>query len=786
MERFLQQLAFNPDAFQIEAMAIISRGDSVVVCSPTGSGKTLVAEYAAFKAVEEGRKIFYTTPLKALSNQKFHDFQEQYGEDKVGLLTGDIAINRDAQIVVMTTEVFRNMLYGIQEDSKLLNQVSCVVLDECHYMNDAQRGTVWEESIIYCPDSIQVIALSATIANALELTDWINEVHHNTELVTSDFRPVPLRFFYDTREAIVPLFKGETKQLNPKLKFDTKKTRFAKHQRAFDANRLIQELHEKDMLPAIFFTFSRKGCDKNLFETRKLSLLTDAERREIKAIVEAYVKAHPFLENNRYLPALHNGFASHHAGLLPGIKELVEKLFQKGLIKVVFATETLAAGINMPARTTVITAISKRADEGHRILTASEFLQMSGRAGRRGMDEVGYVVTVSSPYEGAYDVALLASSLADPLNSRFTPTYGMVLNILQRHTIEEAEFLISKSFGAFTAERRLQPLHDEIAWVMQSLEEAMGFQCPFGVEDLDFHRFLRERELLKETQKLLKVYKNQIKRFGHSPDLQKELAKSEGKKNSLLASTHGSPCYSCDEIRRHTVLEDQVQRLQKRLKNLNRQLEQESNWYWQQFLKHYHLLQEIGFIGVDNRPTPPGELTAGIRAENELYIAQLILSGTLKGLTPSALAAVACSVVNDSTRDNIFSRVPLSEEARACLQEVHGIKKQLYRLQNKYHLQTEMTINPIASGLVEAWAQGFAWQQLIQSTNMDEGDLVRVIRRAADLLRQLSRNDQVDSVLSDTARVALKALNRDPVKEEDLSLPQAEEEEETQEPEDKE
>jgi superfamily II RNA helicase len=770
MQRFLEKLPFAPDDFQLDAMRGIEEGHSVVVCSPTGSGKTLVAEFAAFKAIHEGRKVFYTTPLKALSNQKFQDFKREYGEQAVGLLTGDTSINRDAQIVVMTTEVFRNMLYGIQEDSRLLRQVSCVVLDECHFMNDAERGTVWEESIIYCPDTIQIIALSATVANALELTDWINEVHHNTILVSSDFRPVPLRFHYFTREALMPLYKTGTNQLNSNLKFDNQGKKLARHLRAFDPNKLIVELHEKKMLPAIFFTFSRKGCDKYLFETRDLDLLTREERARLKGLIVDYVKAHPFLDGNRHLRPMANGFASHHAGLLPALKGLVEHLFQQGLIKVVFATETLAAGINMPARTTVITAISKRTNDGHRILTASEFLQMSGRAGRRGMDEVGYVVTVSSPYESAYDVALLASSPADPLNSRFTPTYGMVLNLLQKHSLEEAEFLISKSFGAFTAERRIQPLKQEIEQTEPLLEEVRAFHCPAELLDRDFQNFLKSKEMLKEAHKLTKLYKNQIKRHGNNPEMQAVFAKEAGKKASLTETIEKTACYSCDLFKQHVHLDEKIHRLEKRLKQLKRQFEEENNQYWQQFMNHYGLLKEVGFLDENDLPTEPGRITAQIRAENEFYMAQILLNNLLDDLTPPQLAGVVCALVNDSTRDNQFSKLYLSSEARQTLSDIQQLAKEVYRLQRKHRLETPMLMNPIASGLVEAWAEGSPWQRLIQSTSIDEGDLVRIIRRTADILRQLTRVDGLSSILSDKATLALKELYRDPIREEALAV----------------
>ena len=454
---------FELDDFQKEAIEHIKNGKSVVVCAPTGAGKTCIAQSAIHLALEGGTRIFYTTPLKALSNQKYFDFSRTYGEQNVGLLTGDTTINRGAQIVVMTTEVFRNMLYGTTfgtlKDN--LKDVKYVVLDEVHYMNDEQRGTVWEESIIYCPTNIQIIALSATVQNSKQLTNWINTVHSGTEHVFTDFRPVPLRFYYydsSKPDTVLPLLTPEGK-LNKKIKPESKYKYFNKKTSPKNPVASITlALKEKDMLPAIYFTFSRKKCDENAQKCANLELLTKEEAREINTLVDEYIAENPYLENNPQIDLIKKGVASHHAGLLPGWKLLVERLFQKGLIKMVFATETLAAGINMPARTTVISSISKRTDDGHRMLSANEFLQMSGRAGRRGMDTIGYVVIVGTPFQTPEEVAALATSEANPLESKFSPCYSMVLNLLQRFSLDEAKELILKTFGYYSSSDRISPL----------------------------------------------------------------------------------------------------------------------------------------------------------------------------------------------------------------------------------------------------------------------------------------------------------------------------------------
>ena len=442
---------FPLDPFQQEAIRRLDEGHSVLVCAPTGAGKTVIAEYAVHLALAEGRRVFYTTPLKALSNQKYRDLGRMIGADRVGLLTGDISINREAPVVVMTTEVYRNMLYGTSLGAVETNLagVRFVILDEVHYMNDEQRGTVWEESIIYSPTPVQLVALSATVANAPDMAHWMGDTHGDTSLVTTDFRPVPLRFYYYDGRRLATLGKALPAQATRTRIDPATGRRLKRWELVPDPDAAVAELAAREMLPAIYFVFSRKGCESALLACARLQLLSPEEVDLVEGFVDDYCREYPSAAQHPHMPYLFRGAAVHHAGLLPTWKVLVERLFQANLVKVVFATETLAAGINMPARTTVLSAISKRADEGIRLLTASEFLQMSGRAGRRGMDTLGHVVVVQSPFRTVADAQRLAAAPPDPLGSRFTPTYGMVLNLLQRHTLDECRFLISRSFGEF-------------------------------------------------------------------------------------------------------------------------------------------------------------------------------------------------------------------------------------------------------------------------------------------------------------------------------------------------
>ena len=574
---------FELDEFQKKAIAALSAGKSVVICAPTGSGKTLIGEYAIYRALSHGKRVFYTTPLKALSNQKFRDFQEQFGKgnsQRIGLLTGDTIINPNADVVIMTTEIFRNMLYEtpIGQLGTSLEDVEAVVLDECHYISNRYRGTVWEESIIYCPPQIQLVALSATIGNPQELTDWITQVRNSSfgnerryecELINSNFRPVPLRYYFCDRRGIHRLLNHEETAINPKLKASSpRKGQKAKRLKIKDCPKIyqvVQQLKAKDMLPAIYIIFSRRGCDKAIDTIDGLHLVTSEEAKQIEsillhffltnnidlqtAVLKYFADANPVLTdllrdylaandraeanlakyltdnpNQRYLlwqflcessqiagidriEPLMRGIASHHAGLLPAWKELVERLFEMGLVKIVFATATLAAGINMPARTTVMSALSKRTDGGHSMLSPSEFLQISGRAGRRGKDKVGHVVTIQTPFEGAKEAAFLATSSAEPLRSWFTPSYGMVLNLLQKHSLPEVKELLERSFAEYLSQKRLAPEQTAIAEITTELAKLDVALAAVSPGQLASYQKLKERA--KEEQRLLDILQQQ-------------------------------------------------------------------------------------------------------------------------------------------------------------------------------------------------------------------------------------------------------------------------------------
>ena len=759
----MSEFPFELDDFQKEACEIIDNGESVVVCAPTGAGKTVIAQHAINNALKQGCRIFYTTPLKALSNQKFYDFCEQYGADKVGLLTGDTSINRGAQIVIMTTEVFRNMLYGTNFGAVAdnLKDVRYVVLDEVHYMNDEQRGTVWEESIIYCPTNIQIIALSATVANCDELTNWINTVHSKTKLVNTDFRPVPLRFFYfDSSQPykLLPLLTPDGK-LNNKIKPEKPQWARGKDKRKKTyVKQIIQNLADNDMLPAIYFTFSRKKCDEQMEKCSGLGLNTRKEQEEIKAFIEEFIAENPHLYGNKHIEYLIQGVASHHAGLLPAWKNLVEKLFQKGLIKVVFATETLAAGINMPARSTVISSTSKRTDSGHRMLTANEFLQMSGRAGRRGMDKVGYVTVVGTPFQTPEEVAELVLSDSNPLESKFSPSYSMVLNLLQRFNLEESKELILKSFGYYSSDYRLKPILFQLEQYDKEIEER-SFICPNKLSDDKMLEYDKLRFLYVQNRQTYKKIVKQEK-SKHRP-LSPEVVEFGKRNKEELHKLQTFACDTCKLYKKHSKNLEVLKRIDSKKKKLLKEIEKQKDIYWNKFIAHRAVLKEYGYIQNDY-PTEKGKTTSQIRSENELYLAEIIFSGVLENLTPSQLAGVICALTTEELRIEIHY-IPFSEPVRKTLNQIRNIKRKLEKVQSKYDIEAPLYINPYFSSLIELWVEGAECEKVSEQIEIGEGDIVRAFKRVVDVLRQLTTIDNIPETLVFTAREAIEKIQRPPV-----------------------
>jgi len=511
--------SFELDDFQRRAIDALDAGASVLVAAPTGSGKTVVAEHAIARALAEGGKAFYTTPIKALSNQKFADLAQRHGAHNVGLLTGDNSINGDAPVVVMTTEVLRNMIYA---HSPGLARLGVVVLDEVHFLQDTYRGPVWEEVIIHLPDTVSLVCLSATVSNAEELADWLTTVRGATRLVLEEKRPVELRNLYlvGDRQSEQPhllptLVDGRPNPEADRLDNDNLAARGPRRgnrrprRRFFTPRRpeVIEMLGERDMLPALYFIFSRMGCEEAVAACLDagLRLTTVDQRARIRAIIDERTAALTdddldVLGFDRWAAALEMGLAAHHAGMVPPFKEAVEACFVEGLIKAVFATETLALGVNMPARSVVIERLTKFTGETRAFLTPGEYTQLTGRAGRRGIDALGYAVVLWSPFVPFDQVASLASSRTYGLRSAFRPTYNMAVNLVRRYEPADAHHLLNLSFAQFQADQAVVRFEARIERQQERLAKTEAdARCERG--DVGEYRRLvqAERDLVAPT-----------------------------------------------------------------------------------------------------------------------------------------------------------------------------------------------------------------------------------------------------------------------------------------------
>jgi ATP-dependent RNA helicase HelY len=517
---FRELYDFDFDPFQVAACGALTSGDGVLVAAPTGSGKTVVGEYAVHLALTQRKKCFYTTPIKALSNQKYNDLVRRYDTETVGLLTGDNAINGDAPVIVMTTEVLRNMLYA---GSPALADLGYVVLDEVHYLADRSRGAVWEEVIIHLPESVRVVALSATVSNAEEFGDWLAEVRGGTEVIVDEHRPVPLWQHMLVNRRLYDLFTDDDhREVNPELvrlahreamnhsggRQPSGRPGRGGHRQRRNASpyrpEIIDRLDGAGLLPAITFIFSRAGCDAAVQQclAAGLRLTTPDEARIIEDTAARRTADIPdedlaVLGYHDWVLALRRGIAAHHAGLLPVFKEVVEELFTAGLVKAVFATETLALGINMPARTVVLEKLDKWNGEAHAALTPGEYTQLTGRAGRRGIDVEGHAVVLWQPGIDPGSVAGLAGTRTYPLNSSFRPSYNMAVNLTARVGRKRAAALLESSFAQFQADRGVVGLTRRLRRLKEATNDlASKVSCDRGdfMEYADMRRRLTEAE----------------------------------------------------------------------------------------------------------------------------------------------------------------------------------------------------------------------------------------------------------------------------------------------------
>lgn len=483
-------MSFQLDPFQIEAIEWIEKEHSLLVSAPTGSGKTLIAEKAVEKALARGERVIYTAPIKALSNQKFRDFQERFGKDTVGILTGDVSINAEAPLLIMTTEIYRNCLF---ENTDRIQKIGWVIFDEVHYLDDPQRGTVWEEALLFTPPEIRILALSATIPNVQELAAWIRQIHQRPIAVIEEaHRPVPLHFLFQCQGKILTNTKSLRKE--GYLQRDNWQLSMRERRRGWQPPRarpnrlhdMITHLINQDQLPAIYFAFGRKRTATLAWEVAHFDLMRNAERREVRALYDELLARYDLTGDKtaeEIRPLVEQGIAYHHAGMLPTLKEVIERLFTSRLIKLIFTTETFALGINMPARTVVFDELEKFYGTGFKALTTRDFFQMAGRAGRRGMDPEGFVYCRIHPNDIAFpEVERILYGKPEPVRSQLNATYATLLNLYKMlgHKLLE---IYPRSFHFFQSSKRKRDEGLDLLKNKLALLQEMGYITDQGTTD---------------------------------------------------------------------------------------------------------------------------------------------------------------------------------------------------------------------------------------------------------------------------------------------------------------
>lgn len=733
---YFETFDFELDSFQIEACFAIEEGKGVLVAAPTGAGKTIVGEFAAYLAVEQNKKCFYTTPIKALSNQKYQEFVERFGEDRVGLLTGDNSVNSDAEILVMTTEVLRNMLYT--NSSSLLN-LGYVVMDEVHYLADKFRGAVWEEVLIHLMESVQVISLSATVSNAEEFGEWLQAVRGDTAVIVSENRPVPLYqhvlignrlidLFNDDGTVNQALFKSEREAL--------RRIRTPRHKGRFDdENRLnraevIEKLQSNQMLPVITFIFSRQGCDSAVKQclSANLRLTSTEERDEIRTTASKYTSTIDsedleLLGHHEWLAALERGIAAHHAGLLPVFKSCVEELFQRGLLKAIFATETLALGINMPARTVLLEKLSKWNGEAHVPITPGEYTQLTGRAGRRGIDIEGNAVVTWSPTVDSASAAGLAATRTYPLRSSFSPTYNMSINLLERYGRDRARNSLKSSFAQFQADRAVVGLDRQIRKNNEAIKEYQTETlCHLG----NFAEYAKIRREIKQAETL-------ISKRGRIDN--KQRAHLEQEISGYRKTLRQHPCHACNEREAHARIAERADRLIKENEGLSARVDNRTNVIAKTFDRVTQVLAKLGYLHED-AVTPTGKMLSKIYAESDLAIAETINSGLLEKLSDIELAAVLSVFIFESRKPEA-PKIPNSQVQEA-LKEVVSIWSKLHNLESEYDVKTQREPDFGFCWIAFRWGGGHGLNSVLRNSDLSVGDFVRAIKQLIDLLNQVA------------------------------------------------
>jgi superfamily II RNA helicase len=727
---------FRADPFQREALELIKDYD-VLVSAATGSGKTWIASQAIQSCLAEGLSVWYASPLKALSNSLYQEFCHEFGPSNCGILTGDRKENARAPVIVGTTEILRNQLYDAMHEGTGI-RADLVILDEAHYLSDPDRGVVWEEVLIYLPSSVRLLLLSATVSNAEEVCEWLREIRGTpNRVVRSEERPVPLEMLFLFNEGLIVPLTGK-KGLGPKVKkFITSRGGGWGRWKKPDYGRIIRQLRDLDLLPAIFFLKSRSDCDQAVFTC----VQSDIEPRinaSLKQATSAFLRDFPHLEGHRQIgPLLESRVGSHHGGQLPYWKALIEKMMSKGYLEAIFSTSTVAAGVNFPARTVVLVQSDRYNGREFANLTATDFHQMVGRAGRRGKDRIGFGVVIPGLHQDPQLLSELNNAPPEPLVSQIHINFSMTLNLLLSHIPLEVRDLIGLSFASFQ-ERETGP-------------------------------FVKRRwdELISRLKKILSEGKcDTADPYEILENIQKRLELKKGVRQLSRSIRYGTiPCETCAHVRTcHGKEKNPLMKLLRDLQSLGMQMEGMGGGLWLSFKRHVRFLQETGFVDQANRLTPDGHWASKLRLDQPLLIAEGIRRGALNNVSPEIMAGGLAPFVWDRTLeleplvDGVFDLTELKENFNKIIDTIGNI--------NELKIKRGFESSPILfwpAAVLFMWARNVPWEQLLTYVPVNEGDMASLIMRTADHLRQIANLKETHPQLSAVAANAIELILREPV-----------------------
>lgn len=751
---------FTLDPFQAEAIAHLDRGSSVIVSAPTGVGKTLIADYLIERMFRSGHRVVYTAPIKALSNQKFKEFKKLLGQENVGIITGDVVINPLAPVLIMTTEVFRNILHLSPQD---LTGVTHAIFDEIHYLGDEERGTVWEESIIFMPDGMRLLGLSATIPNAEELAGWIESVkRHDVKVVRHNIRAVPLRHMvferqfgegslqdymafrarYEAEEIAAGTFRqgSDDDGVRPRRKPTTHRD-------------LIRHLIRSDKLPCLYFIFSRKGCeekagelirDADLLGMEEKELVDEVFRRKLEGLG---LDAMPSVQAMRR--AARRGIAWHHAGLLPVLKEIVEELFETRLVKVLYATETFAVGINFPVRTVCFDSMRKFTGVDFRPMSMQEYFQMAGRAGRRGIDQVGYVyVLADSDSFRLDDYPAVDEARLEPLKSRFSISYNTVLNLIDGRSPDEIDLVLRHNFASYQNDNAKAKVRQQLDRLRSSDSELSEIACrEFGTTLCPVFLAQQKEELATEIRRLRRVRKHQ----------KEKKAALQSKITDLKAKLADGKPLDCPKhkrrecralLSRRQALASRVEELQSRLNSMS-----SDEKYVKEFEKKSKVLERLGFI-ERRKLLPRGKMAKEVHTQ-ELLSTELVFSGLLhEAAVAEAVSLLTCVDYEPRRGEMPVRRVEFD------LEGVYAIIGRIVETEEQLLGSSQIRFFTGMADIAYKWSAGMEFPELVKASGYAEGDIVHTLRRTIDLMRQLRSAGRSDEMLAAKLKACMESVDR--------------------------